>query len=72
MARRLAQFPGESLYEMVNRTLLSAFLPPTTRSELGALLEESGIVPGPVWVSRVSQSGFSLSNLFLLLMLNVN
>ncbi|KAL8292641.1 hypothetical protein RQP46_001253 [Phenoliferia psychrophenolica] len=49
MARRLAKYPAESLYDLVNRTLLSEFLPPTTKSELQALLSETKITPDPLW-----------------------
>jgi hypothetical protein len=50
IARRLARFPDEDVFKLVNRTLLSEFLPTTTKSELAALLAESAIAPGPDFV----------------------
>ena len=50
IARRLARFPDEDLHALVNRTLLSEFLPTTTKAELHALLADTDIVPGPNYV----------------------
>ncbi|KAK4700971.1 von Willebrand factor A domain-containing protein 8, partial [Phenoliferia sp. Uapishka_3] len=55
MARRLAKFPKESLWELVNRTLLSEFLPTTDRSGLETLLSESGIREESHWWNPPAQ-----------------
>lgn len=54
MARRLAAFPEEGMFDLVNRTLLSAFLPTTDRSELERLLVETGIKSIPLYVRGFS------------------
>lgn len=51
VAERLARYPNEGLRSLLERTLLSAFLPATFRGELGALFEETDIQADPVWVS---------------------
>ncbi|KAM0790964.1 hypothetical protein ACM66B_004269 [Microbotryomycetes sp. NB124-2] len=50
IAKRLALFPDDDLYTLLNRTVLSDFLPQTNRQELASLFKETGIAPkGVFW-----------------------
>ncbi|KAK4055403.1 hypothetical protein OIO90_003241 [Microbotryomycetes sp. JL221] len=49
IAKRLASMPNEDLHALLNRTLLSDFLPQTDRVQLASLFEEVGIKPAGVW-----------------------
>lgn len=50
IAKRLSKFPGEGLWEILNRTLLTEFLAATTKGEVTALMGEHKIAPGPSFV----------------------
>lgn len=52
ICQRLSQYPEEGLWEILNRTLLSEFLPSTKKGELVALLGECGIKEGANYVSN--------------------
>ncbi|SCV74430.1 BQ2448_8069 [Microbotryum intermedium] len=49
IATRLNKFPNEGLFSLLNRTLLSEFLPNTAKEELWALLKDTAIAPDAEW-----------------------
>ncbi|SCZ96734.1 BZ3500_MvSof-1268-A1-R1_Chr4-1g06667 [Microbotryum saponariae] len=49
IATRLSKFPGEGLFGLLNRTLLSEFLPNTAKEELWALFKDTAIAPDAEW-----------------------
>lgn len=54
IATRLARFPEEGLFGLLNRTLLSEFLPTTDKVALAELLKSTGIAEEASWVSKIA------------------
>lgn len=58
IAKRLAKFPEEGLFGLLNRTLLSEFLPTTDKVALQELFKQTGVEEAPIWVSLGSRGDF--------------